>query len=326
MNAYVIQIILIFISLIIIFNILYSIRSSRLEKRISDYSLSKKDFDDTTTFEKVSRVLWNIVHLISNLLNKNKTLLKFSSNYEKYILIKEEKYKSPIDYITVKLITIIFSIVLYLFFVLANVFTFNIVLLIIFIILGAVLPSLFWQMRYEKKCKNISDKLYESIIVLDDNLPKTNIYNALNKIIRELDEDIADEYQRILIDLSYNISLNQAFRRFYDRTRIPEIRVIYHLLDVDQDNLEDTFHIIRKDFEYFDKKNTYKNSLLMILNVLKIVFYILPLALILIMSISDLNYFNNVFNNVYGIVIFELIVFIYIVFIHTIKKMMEARK
>ena len=326
MNAYVIQIILIFISLIVIFNIFYSIRSSMLERRISDYSLSKKDFDDITTFEKISRVLWNIVHLISNLLNKNKTLLKLSSSYEKYILIKEEEYKSSIDYITVKLIAIILSILIYLFLVLANVFDFNIFLLLIFIILGVVLPSLFWQVRYEKKCKNISDKLYESIIVIDDNLPKTNIYNALNKIIKELDDDIADEYQRILIDLSYNISLNQAFRRFYNRTRIPEIRVIYHLLDVDQDNLEEAFHIIRKDFEYFDKKNTYKNSLLMILNVLKTVFILLPLVLILGMSISDFNYFNNVFNNVFGIIIFEVIVFIYIVFIHTIKMMMEARK
>ena len=326
MNAYVIQIILIFISLIVIFNIFYSIRSSMLERRISDYSLSKKDFDDITTFEKISRVLWNIVHLISNLLNKNKTLLKLSSSYEKYILIKEEEYKSSIDYITVKLIAIILSILIYLFLVLANVFDFNIFLLLIFIILGVVLPSLFWQVRYEKKCKNISDKLYESIIVIDDNLPKTNIYNALNKIIKELDDDIADEYQRILIDLSYNISLNQAFRRFYNRTRIPEIRVIYHLLDVDQDNLEEAFHIIRKDFEYFDKKNTYKNSLLMILNVLKAVFILLPLILILGMSISDFNYFNNVFNNVFGIIIFEVIVFIYIVFIHTIKMMMEARK
>ena len=326
MNAYVIQMILIFISLIVIFNIFYSIRSSMLEKRISDYSLSKKDFDDITTFEKISRVLWNIVHLISNLLNKNRALLKLSSSYEKYILIKEEEYKSSIDYITVKLIAIILSILIYLFLVLANVFDFNIFLLLIFIILGVVLPSLFWQVRYEKKCKNISDKLYESIIVIDDNLSKTNIYNALNKIIKELDDDIADEYQRILIDLSYNISLNQAFRRFYNRTRIPEIRVIYHLLDVDQDNLEEAFHIIRKDFEYFDKKNTYKNSLLMILNILKTVFILLPLILILGMSISDFNYFTNVFNNVFGIIIFEVIVFIYIVFIHTIKRMMEARK
>ena len=326
MSAYVIQLILIFISLIIIFNIIYSIRSSMLEKRISDYSLSKKDFDDTTTFEKITRILWSIVHFISNLLNKSRTLLKLSSKYEKYILIKEEEYKSPIDYITVKFISVFLFILLYLFFVFADLFEFNIILFMIFIILGLVIPTLFWQMKYEKKCKNISDKLYESIIVLDDNLPKTNIYNALTKVTRELDDDIADEYQRLLIDLSYNISLSQAFRRFYNRTRIPEIRVIYHLLDIDSDNLEDTFHVVRKDFEYFDKKNTYKNSLMNILNIIRIVFILLPIILILFMSISDLNYFKYVFNNVFGIVIFEIIVFIYIVFIHTIKVMMEARK
>lgn len=326
MNAYVIQLILIFISLVIIFNVIYSIRSSLLETRISNFSLSKKDFDDTTTFEKISHVLWNLVHLISNLLNKSRALMKLSSRFEKYILIKEEDFKSPIDYITVILISLILSIILYLFLVLAKVFSFNIILLAIFIILGVVLPSLYWQIRYEKKCKNISNKLYESMIVLDDNISKTNIYNALSKVVRELDDDIADEYQRILIDLSYNISLSQAFRRFYKRTRIPEIRVIYHLLDIDSDNLEDTFHIVRSNFEYYDKKNTYKDSLNTILNVIKMVFILLPLAIILFMSISDFNYFNNVFNNAYGIIIFEVIVFIYIVFIHTIRKMMEARK
>ncbi len=326
MNAYVIQILLIFISLVIIFNIFFSIKSSLLEKRISDYSLSKKDFDDTTTFEKINHILWSMIHLLSNIFTKDQRLLKLSSRYEKYILIKEEKYKSTIDYITIKFLLVIISILFYLFLVLANVFNFNILLLIVFIVLAILLPSIIWQLSYDKKCRNISDKLYESIIILDDNLPKTNIYNALNKITKELDEDIADEYQRVLIDLSYNISLNQAFRRFYNRTKIPEIRVIYHMLDIEQDRLEDVFHIIRKDFEYFDKKNTYKNSLMNIINILKLVFILLPIIMVLFISIVDINYFNNALSNVYGFITIELIVFIYLLFVYIIRKLVGVRK
>lgn len=326
MKAYYIQMLLVFIFLIILLNVISILRSSKKEKRISDYSLSKKDFDNTTLFDKFNHIIWAIIHLISNILNKSKLLIKYSSNYEKYILIKEEKYKSSIDYVTAKILVIILSILVYVTFIINNIFPFNIFLLIIFIVLGYVIPDLMWQMSYTKKCKNISSKLYESIILIDDNLNKTNIYNIINKIINELDEDISDEYQRIQTDLSYNISLFQAYKRFYERTKIPEIKTIYHLLNIDSNNLEHTFKLIRKEFEYIDQKNALQNSVNVILNILSTVLILIPVVLVLFMSILNFDYFANTISTPFGIIILEFIVALYILMIFVIKRVMEAKR
>ena len=320
------QAILLFITLVILFNIINIIISSRKEKRISDFALSKKDFDNTTFFEKITHVLWSIVHNISIILTKNNFLVKKAVKYEKYILIKEEKYKSPIDYMTVKILTVLMLLILFVVLVVFEVIPFNILLLILFIIFGAILPDLVWQLSYVKKCEKISKKLYESIIIIDDNLSKTNIYNAINKVIDSLDEAIADEYMRILTDLSYNISLYQAFKRFYERTKIPEIKIMYHLLNVEQDNLELVFSQIRSELVYVDKINSSRNSTDKILNIMKIVYIFIPIIFIVSIIIINPSYFNNIINSFIGIILLEVVFVIYIIQVFIIKLVVEAKR
>ena len=139
-------------------------------------------------------------------------------------------------------------------------------------LVALLLPDLIWKLLYIKKCQIISQTLFESIIIIDDNLPKTNIYNAINKVTDLMDENIADEYQRILTDLSYNITLYQAFKRFYERTQLPEIKIIYHLLNVESDDLTSTFKRIREEFEYYDKQNNNKNNTKNIVTFLKVIY------------------------------------------------------
>ena len=322
----ILQCIVLFISLVILFNIISIIITNRKEKRISSFSLSKKDFDNTTFFEKISFVLWNIVHRVSNILNKRNYFVKSAIKYEKYILIKEEKYKSPIDYITVKILTVILFVVFYSILFVFEVLPFNIIFIILFTLVGVLLPDLIWQLLYYKKCEKISKKLYESIIIIDDNLAKTNIYNAINKVIDSLDEAISDEYQRILTDLSYNISLYQAFKRFYERTKIPELKIIYHLLNVEQEDLKLVFSKVRDEYMYIDKLNNSKNSINNILSIMKVVYTCIPLVLIMLVIIINSSYFSNVFNSIVGILSIEILFIIYLLQIITVNMIAEVKK
>ena len=318
-KAFILQLIIIFIVVYIAVSIFIILLGNKKEKRISNYSLSKKDFDNTTFLEKLSHFLWRIVHLFTNKLSRNKKVIKYSSRYEKYIYIKEEKYKSPIDYFTVKIFTIILSCLIYLVLILIDVLPFNILILFIFIIIGFVLPDFFWELLFIKKCKKVSNGLYESIIILDDNISRTNIYNAINKVINSTSPEIADEYQRILTDLSYNISLYQAFKRFYERTKIPEIKVIYHLLNIEQEDLKSVFSLIRNEFSYIDKANSSKIHTNIILNILNLIFIFIPILLVFIISILDINYFKTILSTSVGVILIEVIVVVYIVLVYFIK-------
>ncbi|MBR1416633.1 MAG: hypothetical protein IJ572_02320 [Bacilli bacterium] len=326
MKQLIIQLLIIFIIIIIFYNIVRIIRTNSKEKRISEFSLSKKDFNENSILERFNLIIWNIIHNISNILSRSNLFLKKAIKYEKYILIKEEKYKSSIDYVTIKYLNIILAITLYFLIILLFTLKFNIFILIIFIILGLFLPDFLWKLSYINKCKNISSRLYESIIILDDNISKSNIYNSINKVINESSEEISDEYQRIFNDLSYNLTLYQAFKRFYERTKIPEIKTIYHLLNVEQDNIEKTFHLIRKEFEYIDKQNDYKHNTNIILNVLSSVFVLIPLLLIIFITIINPDYFKLVISSLFGIVILIVIELLYIALIFSIRRVLEERK
>ena len=318
-KTFFLQIVLIFIAIYIALNIIILLRSNIKEKKISSFSLSKRDFDEATILEKISHYLWKIVHIFTNLLSRNKFLVKYSARYEKYIYIKEEKYKSSIDYVTVKIFMVILSCLVYLILILVDVFSLNIFILLIFIIIGFVIPDFFWELLFVNKCKKISNSLYESIIILDDNITKTNIYNAINKAIESTNDELSDEYLRILTDLSYNISLYQAFKRFYERTKIPEIKIIYHLLNVEQENLKEVFSTVRSEFAYMDKVNSSKLHTNIILNVLNLVFIFIPIILALIISILDINYFKTILSSSLGVILIEVIVIFYIILFYFIK-------
>ena len=154
----------------------------------------------------------------------------------------------------------------------------------------------------------------------------TNIYNAISKVIDVTDSAISDEYQRILTDLSYNISLYQAFKRFYERTKIEEIKIIYNLLNVEQEDLKSVFSLIRNEFKYMDKVNTNKLHIDVILNVLNLIFIFTPIILVLIITLIDINYFNNVFVTPIGSILIEVIILLYFVLLFFIYKIIRGDK
>ena len=326
MDTLIIQIILLFISLIIFINVIVVAIASKKEKRIGDFSLSEYDTNKTNASEKFNNIFWKIIQTFSNLFRKSKFLSKRAENYEKYILISEEKYKTAIDYITIKIIIILFMIILYFILFSNNILPCDLIICLLLIILAYVFPDFIWQMLYTKKCENISSRLYESIIIIDNSISKTNIYNAIYKVIDEIQGDLADEYQKVLVDLSYNLTLSQAFKRFYERTRIPEIRIIYHLLDAEQDDLEQTFHLIREQFEYIDKQNANKSSINSIINIMVGVYLIFPLLLIVTVLIINVDYFKNIIDNPFGLFVMEIITAIYIAFIFVIRKVTEVQR
>ena len=325
-KATIFQYVILFITLIIVFNIISIIVTNRKEKRISDFSLSKKDFDNITFLDKMFHGFWNVIHHISNLLTKNKYFLKKAISYEKYIFIKEEKYKSPIDYIAVKIMTFILFTILYVVLIFVELIPLNIYTVAIFLIISLSLPDIIWKLKYIKKCQKISKKLYESIIIINDNLSSTNIYNAIKKVVDLMDENIADEYQRILTDLSYNITLYQAFKRFYERTKISEIKTIYHLLNVESENLEFVFKRIRKQFEYIDKQNSSIARTNNIVTSLKVLYLFIPILLVVILLLINPSYFSNILNSYMGIVLLQVTFVIYIFEVITINVIMEDKK
>ena len=326
MEALVIQIVLIFLILIIALIIYNITRAFIREKRISSFSLSKRNLIESSFFERINKRFWKFIHKLSNNLGNSKSINKYATNYDKYILTSENNFKTNIDYITIKVLLTILSIILVVLLIVLNTLPNNIFILILAMIIGFSLPDIIWNISYYYKCNNIFDKLYESIIILSESLKKHHIEDALVTVIDEINGPIKDEYKKVLIDISYNISVKDAFLRFYERTKIKELKNIYHILDINSDNLYDAFMLIRYEFDYLNERKYATSNINSILNVLSNIYILIPIVFIFMILIIYPDYFNIVKNYTTGYLIIFILASIYLLLILTIKSIMGERK
>ena len=326
MQSIIIQTVLITFIIVLVIAIYMIFKSYIKEKRISSFALSKKDVIELSLFESINKNFWKFIHSLSKHLGNSKYLNELSTNYDKYIMTSEGNFKSGIDYITIKVITTIISIILVVLLILMNTLPNNIFLLILFMIVGFLLPDFIWLINYYYKRNIIFNRLYESIIILSKSLKKHSIEDSIITVINELDGPIQDEYKKILIDISYNIPIKNAFLRFYKRTRIKELINIYHILDVNSDNLYDAFLLIREEFDYLNKKKTITNNINSIIDVLSYIFILLPIIFVIMTFVIYPDYFNVIAEHKTGYLIVILLVFIYLLLIANIKKIMGERK
>lgn len=326
MNSLVIQILLIIIVIIMALIIIKITRAYFKERRIANFSLNKKDISDISLFEKINNYYWHLIHRLSDNLGNYKLLEEWANNYDKFILTNEGNLKSNIDYITIKVITSMFSIILVVLLILLGTLPNNLFILVLFILLGFYIPDLFWNLNYLYKCNNIFEKLYESIIIMSKSLKKYNIEDSIINVIDSLYGPIQDEYKKILIDLSYNISIKEAYLRFYERTKIKELKNIYHILDINSDNLNEAFELIRIEFDYLNKKNDITSNISSAVNVLSSIYLLIPIVFIVMVLIVYPNYFDVINNYPAGYIVIIILGLIYVLLFLAIKSIKGDKK
>src|SRR5574344_1139463 len=292
MDSLVIKLIIVFI-LFIISLIIYIITKGYIrEKRFINFSLSKDDLNEISLFDQIQIKYWKVVHSLSKSLGHNPILRELATDYNKFITINEKNYKKSIDYIAIKLLSTILGIVLIIVLMISSIIPNNLIILCLFIIIGYVLPDLLWNINYFKKCQSIRSKLYQSIIIINDALVNNDIEYAINKVIDELDGPIQDEYKKVLVDISYGVSLVDAFKRFYKRTNIKSIKLIYNALIINSKNLYDTFNLIREEFDYVNNKNNITLNLNKIIDIMSYVYALVPIVFTIMLLIINVDYFK----------------------------------
>ena len=319
------QIILIILTLIVIYSIYSITRSVIRENRISSYALSSKDLDKVSLFERLNRIKWKLIRFLSNNLGETKTVVALSHDYEKYIMTFERSYKKPIDFMTIKILSTILSIILVVLLIVLEALPNNMLLLVLFMIIGFIVPDGFWMISYYYKCSEISKKLYQSIIIISNSLTKYNIIDSVGNVIKEIDGPIKDEYRKLLIDLSYNISTVDAYKKFYDRTNIKEIKSIIEILSINSTNLSAAFNLIRNKFDYLSKKEAITSNINSVLNILAFIYLLLPLVFIVMILIIYPNYFEVLKYYKFGFLIILVLISLYIMLIIAIRSVLEDR-
>ena len=323
-----IQIISIVVLLFLIMILMRQSKALKYERRIGPFSLEPMIIEESF-FDRFFSKLWGLIQGMSKILGKSKVLTQYSKRYEKYITIEEKDFKSGFDYISLKILFVIGIQALYLLTLLFQYVSFNFGTFMIASILAFFMPDLYLSYQFTQKRKLVEDDLLKAVIIMNSAFKSgSNIIQAVETVMNELEGPIKDEFKKIYMDINYGLSLEVVFKRFYDRVKIEDAKYLtssLSLLNKTGGNIVKVFSVVEKSF--FDKKKL--RSELKSLSATSVFVFrfllALPVFFVAIILLLNPTYFNPLIKHSIGIIIIGIILVLYIIYFLVVRKMLKVR-
>lgn len=323
------HIVAIFVFILIVVYFVRQKRTISLEKRFEKFSLLSVHDSEKSFFDVLIHLFWNGIHALSRKLSTSKVLVNYSKHYEKHISYESRNSYSGMDYVSVKLFISLSLVFLYFVssaFQLVKIDYMNILLIFL---LGFFIPDIFLYAEYQQKRKRIEEDLLKAIIMMNNAFKSgRNIMQAVEIVMMELDGPISDEFKKIYLDMTYGLSMEVVFDRFYHRVKLEDAKYITSsltLLNKTGGNIVRVFGSIERNF--FDKKKL-KQEMRSLTSASIFLFRtlcILPFIFILVIYVLNPSYFVPLFTTTLGIILLVFIVLLYILYILVIKRVLEVR-
>lgn len=323
---YVIQLVILIVVLLIGIFLIKMANTLKMARRINRFSLVSEE-NKESLLSRIDRKFWGLIHSLSKGLSRYKLVNRLSSKYDKYILEINKDKVNPEDYFTIKLLILIGLLSVTLVSVVLGSIPAKLIILVLVFLIGYFLPDLFWKYLYIKRTNRILNDVYSSTKYIYYGLVKGKaIDEALSSSINSLDGDITDELLKIRKDLRNNISLEDAYYKFYKRSGIKEVKYLSDSLRVaNKLNIsykEALSYILEKmDRDYTRKNNIFK--VIDVYNYLFLVVLIIPLLVFVFGLFIKLDYFMKLMSNK-GLYLMGVIVILYSIYIYVIKNILEV--
>lgn len=299
-----------------------------LDKKFSKYTVDPLVNKETSISDKIIIILHNLVIKVSSIIKKSKVLSDYGKSYEKHITYDQLEKRSGIDYISIKLLLGVFTSILYIITMMFQYVRISFIGILLSFLIGFFVIDIFIQIEYRKKRKQISDDLLKAIIIMNNAFKSgMSIMQAIEIVKNELDGAIGDEFKKIHLDLSYGLTIEVVFSRFYERVHLEDVKFIttsLTLLNKTGGNIVKVFKSIEREF--FDKKKL--NDELKTVTASSIFVYrfllVIPFAISLVIFVLNPQYFNPLFKTQIGILILILILLLYALYVLVVKKIMKV--
>lgn len=327
LEVFVVQVIMIITLLIVILWLLRASKSIKKEKRIGEFALYSLKDGEKSFFEHIELFLLKIVSLFSKLLSKSVVLRKYAMRYDKHISYEERNKKNSMDYVAIKFMLGLLLVILHILTITFQYVAFNPMGFLISFLIGFFIPDIILAVSFAKKRQRVADDLLKAIIIMNNAFKSgRNIMQAIEIVKTELDGPISDEFSKIYMDITYGLSLEVVFGRFYDRVQLEDAKYITSslaLLNRTGGNIVKVFASIEKSF-YNKKKlrnelNSMTASSLFVFRVL----IFLPFVFALVIYLLNPSYFVPLFTTSLGMAILCLIIIIFALYILIIKKVLR---
>lgn len=312
------------IGLLLLYRFYLLIRSIRLEKKLSHYTIDSLENNNITLFEQIEIIYGKLLIHITSFLKKIKLFNNYSKKYDHYRLTH---HKDGFTVVGIKLLTgITFLILVFLisFLVDASYITFK---CFIAFVVGFYLFDIYYYLKKKRDMKRIEEDLVKVLTIMNHSFQSGNsIMQAISIVASEIDGPLKKEFKKMSMDLSFGLDLETTFERFYERVPLEDVKYLTNSLIVFNQtggNIVTIFKMIEKNFYTRKQLN---QELKATTSSAKLIFQILvamPIFMILIITVFNSTYFNVLFTTPIGIFISILILLLYIGYILIIRKIMK---
>ena len=323
------QVLIILVPILVAAYLIRLSKTLRLEKRLSVFAITSNKDHEVSFFDELGFYVWMIIHFISKVLKKSVVLRKYALKYEKFIPFEQRNRKDGIDYVTIKFGCTFIVFILGIITLIMHYHDFDAMILLLVLIVTFFFPDLLLNVKFNQKRKKIEEDLLKAIIIMNNAFASgKSIIQAIEMVKIELQGPIQDEFEKIYLDISYGLSLDVVFKRFYERVKLEDAKYIttcLTLLNKTGGDIVSVFSRLEKSI--LDKKNL-QNELKSLTSSSRFVFKFLaflPFIFVFIIFILNPTYFNPLFASFLGIVVLVVILFLYILYIILIKKILEVR-
>ena len=324
----VVQMILVAVLITVLYYVLRARRFMELDKKFDKYTVLPVFHKEVSLFDRIFNFIERIIKRLSKIFSKSKVLSDYGKLYEKHISYEELEYRSGIDYISIKFLLGVGASLLYFASMFFKYVSLSFIGVIISFIVGFFIIDIFIQIKYNRRRKTISDDLLKAIVIMNNSFQSgMSIMQAIEIVKDEIDGAIGDEFKKIYLDLSYGLTIEVVFNRFYERVQLEDVKFIttsLTLLNKTGGNIVKVFKSIEREF--YDKKklndelNTVTSSSMFVYRFLLCV----PFVVCLLIYILNPSYFSPMFSNTIGILILALVVILYVLYVLVIRKIMRV--
>lgn len=322
------QVSIIFILFLVFVFLNKYIRSIKLEKRFSKYTINSSKNSSISLLDNLYNQYRKFINKLSKALSKSSFLKKRSIRYRKYI----EAFEKDEDEMTFMARKVVVGFIYILVAILVKLVESKLMqpleMLIPFII-GFYTLDLIYMYKYARYRKKIESNLLEAITVMNNSFKAgMSIMQAVDLVSRELDGPISKEFKKIGIELSLGIDVEDAFKRFAERIKIKEAVYLTSSLSVlnkTGGNIIKVFDSIEKNI--FNKKKL-EHELKSLTSSSKLIMWVLicvPIIFIAFISMINKDYFTPLFTNPLGLVLVGIMLVIYITYIIVVRRVMKVR-
>lgn len=315
--------------LILILFLLRQRRVIKYEKRFEKFALLSAKEHEKSFFDLLYQFFWKQLQNLSKFLSKSVVLKKYSMKYERFIRFEQREEIQPIDYISLKFIIAFLLVLLNIITAMFQLISLGIMNYLLAFLLGFYLPDIFLQLEFQKKRKQVEEDLLKAIIIMNNSFKSgRNIMQAVEIVKNELEGAISDEFKKIYMDMTYGLSLEVVFERFYNRIQLDDAKYITNsltMLNKTGGNIVKVFGSIERSF--FEKKKL-KNEMQSLTSASIFVFRILcvlPFLFIFFIFLLNPGYFDPIFETTLGHIALLFIVLLYTLYILVIKKVLEVK-